>query len=304
VRRAAVVVNPVKVDDIDQIRRDVCAVMAERGWAEPVWRETTTEDAGEGAARQAVADGVDVLFACGGDGTVMACVTALSGTGVPLGVLPVGTGNLLARNLGLPLDFADALRTGLEGEERRLDVGTFVVGGREDEGRRFVVMAGIGFDAAMMADAPERLKKLFGWPAYIVSGLKHLRDRGVAVEVRVDDAAPLRRLVQGIVIGNVGRLQAGVALFPDAEPDDGKLDVAVLAPGGLGQWLQVLGRIATRGRREDSRFERLRGRRVEIRTARAMPVQLDGDALDEATHVVVEVEPGALVVRVGPAQHR
>jgi YegS/Rv2252/BmrU family lipid kinase len=303
-KRAAVVVNPVKVDDASAVRRDVCAVMADAGWADPLWFETTTEDTGEAQARQAVAEGVDVVFACGGDGTVMACVTALAGSGTPLGVLPVGTGNLLARNLGLPLDMADALRVGLSGDDRSIDVGTFVVGGDADQGRRFVVMAGIGFDAAMMADAPEALKAKFGWPAYVVSGVRHLRDRGVQVVVRVDDLPPLHRAVQAVVVGNVGRLQAGVALFPAAAPDDGLLDVAVIAPRGIGEWLRVIGRLALRRRREDARFERLRGRRIEIRARTPMPVQLDGDPLDTAAHVVVEVEPGGLVVRVAPGEER
>ena len=296
--RAAVIVNPTKCDSVERLRDDITTQMTRAGWAEPLWLETTQEDTGEGMTRDAVAAGVDVVFAGGGDGTVMACVTALAGSGVPMGVLPLGTGNLLARNLGLPLDMVDAIRVGLDGTERHVDVGRFVVGGREDEGRRFVVMAGLGFDAAMMADAPEGLKARLGWPAYLVSGLKHLRDRGVEVEIRIDDDSPRRRTARAVIVGNVGRLQGGVVLFPDAVPDDGRLDVAVLAPRTLLDWGRVIARLALRRRKDDGRLEHLQGRRIEIRARVDLPVELDGDPLDEASGVVVEVEPGALLVRV------
>jgi len=298
VKRAAIIVNPVKVDDLEEVRRTLCDAMADAGWSEPIWHETTAEDTGERQARESAEAGADVVFACGGDGTVMACVTGLAGSGVPMGVLPVGTGNLLARNLDLPLDMAEAMQVGLEGDDLAVDVGTFVVGGARDEGRHFVVMAGVGFDAAMMADAPEGLKAKVGWPAYVVSGAKHLRDRGVPLGVRVDGGEPVRRRAQAVIIGNVGSLQAGVELFPDARPDDGVLDVAIMAPNGLLDWARVLGRLALRRPREDQRFERFRGRRIELKASRPMPVQLDGDPLDEARDVVVEVDPGALLVRV------
>jgi len=296
-----VILNPTKCDSVEQLRADVTTQMTRAGWDEPLWMETTQEDTGEGMAREAVAAGVDVVFAGGGDGTVMACVTALAGSGVPMGVLPMGTGNLLARNLGLPLEMPEAIRVGLDGDDRHVDVGTFVVGGREDQGRRFVVMAGIGFDAAMMADAPEGLKARLGWPAYIVSGLKHLRDRGVEVEIRIDDGPVLRRTVRAVIVGNVGRLQGGVVLFPDAVPDDGRLDVAVLAPRTLLDWGRVIARLALRRRTNDGRLVHLQGKRIEVRARVDLPVELDGDPLDEASGVVVEVEPGALVVRVGTA---
>jgi diacylglycerol kinase (ATP) len=118
-------------------------------------------------AREAVRSGVDLVLASGGDGTVTACAGGVAGSGIPLGVLACGTGNLLARNLGLPLSLDEALTVALTGSERRLDVGTA-------NGRPFVVMAGIGFDAAMLEGASEELKKRMGWAAYALSALRHL----------------------------------------------------------------------------------------------------------------------------------
>jgi diacylglycerol kinase family enzyme len=124
VRRAAVVIHPAKHDDIDGFRATVSKAMADCGWAEPLWLETRPDDTGERLAREAVRSGVDLVLASGGDGTITACAGGIAGTRVPLGVLPCGTGNLLARNLGLPLSLDEALAVALTGSNRRLDVGT------------------------------------------------------------------------------------------------------------------------------------------------------------------------------------
>jgi Diacylglycerol kinase catalytic domain len=150
-RRAALVVHPGKHDDMDGFRAVVCKAMTGQGWAEPLWLETSLEHPGGGLAAKAVRAGVDLVLASGGDGTITACVGAIAGTGIPLGVLPCGTGNLLARNLGLPLSLDEALAVALTGADRRLDVGTA-------NGQPFVVMAGLGFDAELLAGASEQLR--------------------------------------------------------------------------------------------------------------------------------------------------
>jgi len=171
--RAAVVVNPTKVSDIVTFRTRVTRWMTEQGWDAPLWLETTTEDTGRQATVRAVNEGVDLVFACGGDGTMMAVVSGLARSGVPLGVLPAGTGNLLARNLNLPDDLETAVLTGLTGDDRPVDLGR-VSGDDLPDGYHFAVMAGMGFDAALVTDAPTRLKETLGWPAYFVSGFRHL----------------------------------------------------------------------------------------------------------------------------------
>lgn len=134
-QRTAVVVNPVKVPDLDELRRTITDALTAEGWPEPMWLETTVDDPGAGQATRAVRDGAELVLACGGDGTVMACVTALAGSDVALAVLPAGTGNLLAANLGLAGDLATGLEVVLQGGRRRIDVGAV---GRQS----FAVMAG------------------------------------------------------------------------------------------------------------------------------------------------------------------
>lgn len=291
-RRAAVVYNPLKVPDLPGLTGRVNSFMTANGWAEPLWLATTLDDPGVGMCRQAVDEGCDVVLVCGGDGTVRAAVTALTGGSVPLAILPAGTGNLLARNLGLPLgNEAAALRVGISGRTKAIDVGVF-------EDRRFVVMAGLGFDAAIMRDAPEGLKRVVGWPAYLVSAGRHLRGRGFRVTLTVDDGTPTQHRVRGIVVGNVGRLQAGFPLLPDAEPDDGFLDVVVFSPRNIVDWGLLAGRVIRRAEKPDRRLERHRGRRVLVEASRPQPRQLDGDVIEDGRTMDITVEPHALQVRV------
>jgi diacylglycerol kinase (ATP) len=182
---AAVVVNPVKIDELS--RDEIAAVCAGLGWAPPLWLPTTPEDPGTGQAREAISRGADVVIACGGDGTVRAVAQSLAGTRVAMGLVPTGTGNLLARTLRIPLDVASATRVALTGDDRAIDVGRLCSdpddpaddlsddpadpGDRADE-RVFLVMAGTGLDATIMQSTPEDLKGRVGPLAYIISGLR------------------------------------------------------------------------------------------------------------------------------------
>ena len=291
-RRAAVVYNPLKVPDLAEMTERVEAFMSRNGWAEPLWLETTQDDPGVGMCERAVHDECDVVFVCGGDGTVMAAVTALAGCEMPLAILPAGTGNLLARNLDLPLnDEEEALRIGISGRTKEIDVAAV-------EDRKFAVMAGLGFDAAIMRDAPEGLKKKLGWPAYVVSAGKHLRGRGIRVSLTVDDGTPMHRRVRTVVVGNVGKLQGNIPLLPDAEPDDGYLDVVVIAPRNVIDWMRVTGRVVRRAHVPDRRMERFRAKHVLIEASRSQPRQLDGDVIEDGRTMDIRIEPRALKVRV------
>jgi diacylglycerol kinase family enzyme/membrane-associated phospholipid phosphatase len=301
--RAAVVVNPTKVDDLDALRAEVTGWMAVQGWDAPLWLETTTEDTGRRATLRAVEEGVDVVLACGGDGTVMAVVSGVAGSGVPLGVLPQGTGNLLARNLDLPDDLETAVLTGLLGDDRPVDVGR-VWAADLPEGYRFAVMAGMGFDAALVADAPEGLKRALGWPAYVVSGVRHMFDRPMRITLRLDGGEPLSRRPRTVLVGNVGRLQGGLLLLPDARPDDGVLDVVLVATSGPVGWLRVVGRVLLRRRKGFAKrpsLEHFTACRVEIESDRPQPRQLDGDPIGAGTTLCLEMEHHALLVRVPAA---
>ena len=207
----AVVFNPSKASDADKAKREICDALLSNGFPQPRWFETTVDDPGTGVCRQAVADGAELIVVSGGDGTVMACVTALAGGPVPLAVLAAGTGNLLARNFGIPHDLKQAAAVAAQDHRLTIDVGTL-------GDRRFAIMAGMGFDAQMLADAPESLKAKVGWPAYILSGARHLLERRHTFTLTLDGQEPLERKGRGVLVGNVGKLQGGLPVLPDADP--------------------------------------------------------------------------------------
>ena len=289
--RVAVVFNPVTGGGDPADRRRDTQEALERAGLEVLWLETTKEDPGQSLTAKAVAEGVGLVMAHGGDGTVMACVTGLAGTEVPLAVLPGGTGNLLATNFDIPSDLDEAVQVAVAGDRVRLDVGAM-----DDD--RFVVMGGIGFDAAMLRDADPKLKEHMGAVAYVLSGFKNLRRRPTRFRLRLDDRPPIERTGQGVLIGNLGRLQGGLPVMPDARPDDGLLDVAVLQTRTVLDWLALAARVLLR-RRKDPQLELFQARRVEIGCDRPQPVERDGDPLDTPRdHLVIEVVPKALTLCV------
>jgi len=290
VLRTAVVVNPTKVTDLDDLRSTITRALGAASWPDPIWLETAADDPGAGQCVQAVRDGAQLVFACGGDGTVMACVTALAGTDVALAVLPAGTGNLLAANLGLTDDVATAIEVVLQGGRRRIDVGA--VGEQS-----FAVMAGMGFDAHMLDATNDTAKKHIGWLAYVAGAVKHLRDRPMRLRITLDGRPAFTRRPRTVIVGNVGRLQGGMRLLNDARPDDGLLDVAVLSPRSLRHWA-ALGWGVLRRKDTVTRMETFTAARVEIRSTRNQPRQLDGDLIDPGRDLIVTVRPKALLLCV------
>ncbi|MBU2666286.1 diacylglycerol kinase [Actinoplanes bogorensis] len=288
--RSAVVVNPTKVADMDLLRRTIAEGLDSVGWPEPSWYETTPDDPGEGQAKQAMEEGAELVFACGGDGTVRAVVTALAGTDVTMAVLPAGTGNLLAANLGLGADAATGVQVAIDGGRRRIDVGVV-------DGQCFVVMAGMGFDAQMLEGTSEVAKKRIGWIAYIGGAVKALRNRPMHARVILDGRPPMPRRPRTVIVGNVGRLQGGVRLLTEADPADGQLDVAVLSPNNLAHWASLAWGVVRRRERVPL-METYTASDIEIQSLSYQPRQLDGDLIDPGRQLKITVKPKALLLSV------
>jgi diacylglycerol kinase (ATP) len=294
----AVVVNPIHVDDLAGLHAQITQVCAELGWAPPLWLETTVEDPGRGQARVALAAGAEVVLACGGDGTVRHVAGVLAGSGTPLGLVPTGTANLLARNLAMALDDpARATRIALSGTNRALDVGRVFIDDRAEE-QVFMVMAGVGFAAEIMAGASHELKGRLGSLAYFVSGLRALRCPMASITLAVDGRIEALRRVRTVVVGNCGKLLAGLVLMPVAKVDDGLLDVVTIGPRDIIGWLAVAARVLTRRRRGHQIVQHWQGRTVIISAESPQQAQLDGDPVGEVRGLRMRVDPGALLVRV------
>jgi diacylglycerol kinase (ATP) len=295
-RRAAVVINPSKSVG-PELRASLIRLCDTQGWAEPLWLETTIEDPGVGQARQALEAGVDVVIAAGGDGTVRCVAEVLAGTDTPLGLVPLGTGNLLARNMGVDIsDPVSAAYDVLNGTERRVDVIRCRLN-RSEEENVFLVMAGVGYDAAIMADTVDVLKDRMGWLAYVEAGIRKLPGKPVRATVRVDDRHPVRRRIRSVMIGNCGRIMGGIEIFPEAKIDDGVMDLLVLAPRGRFGWLGVIAGIFGRKKNKRESAEYFKGKTAEVTLEVDEEFQLDGDHVGTGKHLSIRLDPGALKVR-------
>ncbi|MFF4331350.1 diacylglycerol kinase family protein [Streptomyces sp. NPDC001591] len=309
-RRAVVVRHPHGCGA--ELAERVGEVLRRHGYADQVWTETSAEHAAGGLAERIAGEDPALVVVCGGDGTVRACADLLAGTGIALAVVPCGTGNLLARNLRLPSDPAAALEAALSGEPAGIDVGRVRADGSGSA--RFVVMAGAGFDAAMVGGASERVKGRLGWAAYALSAVRHLGDPRMRLSIRLDGGPVRERRARMVVIGNVGSLQGGLPLLPDARPDSGRLEVVLLDPRGVRGWLAAAGHLGARmlpgrevpgpggayGRVAGGALEYFSAVHVDIRFARPQPRELDGDVIGAGTRLSAEVEPGALRIWLPP----
>ncbi|MEU9161925.1 diacylglycerol kinase family protein [Streptomyces sp. NPDC048424] len=309
-QRAVVVRHPHGCDD--ELAEEVRLFLHRHGYADQRWTSTSAERPCGALPEECAEAGVDLVVVCGGDGTVRACADVVAGTGTPLALVPCGTGNLLARNLHLPLDPLAALETALVGDVFPIDVGR--VWGDGLPSTRFTVMTGAGFDAATVRDTSPALKSRLGWAAYALSAARHLGDPGMRLTVRVDGGRARRRRARMVVVGNVGALQGGLELLPRARPDSGRLELVLFDPRGPAGWLAAAGHLASRLVRPGTRapdasspapphggrtvaggaLEYFSARSIEIRFADAQAREVDGDTMAEGSRLFAEVEPGAL----------
>lgn len=315
-KHAAVIYNPIKVD-LRRLRASVERAQREAGWGLTRWYQTSTTDAGQDATTKALTVGADVILAAGGDGTVRAVAEVLRENRVPLALVPSGTGNILARNLDLHLSSMDScVKAAFTKDARDIDLGVATIT-REDGGVEehvFLVMAGIGLDAQLIAKTNARLKKAVGWLAYVDAGVRALPDlKPVRLRYRLDDQPEKQLNVHALMVGNCGSLPGGILLLPDAEPDDGILDIAALKPRGRFGWLRVWNKIAwengvlrrsAAGRRiidltadvRDVKY--LRGARLNVALDSPQDFQLDGDEFGTVTAIECTTDPGALTVKI------
>jgi diacylglycerol kinase family enzyme len=295
--QAAVVFNPVSGHVPAERRERTIRDAFSAAGVEPLWLETTRDDAGREAAERAVAAGAELVAVAGGDGTVRAAAAGLHGSGAAMAVLPAGTGNLFALNLGIPHRLDEAVEVALTGRRHQVDVG---VGDVAVNGvNSFLVMAGLGFDAAMLAGTDPAFKRKHGSLAYVRSGLNELRYPQDRYRLTIDGADQGERRASCVLLANVGHVRKDLAVVHGARPDDGHLDVTVIRARSLGDWVQVAARITLRRRWGDVRVETFRAQRIELSSDGGHPLEYDGEVgAEPVTSVAVQVAPSALTVCV------
>ena len=314
---AAVIYNPISVRVVT-LREVFTREEKFAGLGPTLFIATTAADDGAiVATRQALASNPSVIVAMGGDGTIRAAAETMEGQDIPLGVIPTGTGNLLARTLGVPLmDLKRAVHVALNGVDRDIDMVVAELG-LDGHTRRhiFLVMAGIGLDADMAAETDGRLKKHIGWLAYVAPIAQSVgRNRHHDAVVVVDDGEERPIKAHTMIVGNCGSLPGNLLLLPEAVIDDGLLDAVVLRPKGPGGWARIWSRLAVGGvlhrvkggpqiLRAAPRFHALRytqARTLEVRLHSPQRIELDGDSFGTVSSLRVTVVPQGLTVRVPP----
>jgi diacylglycerol kinase (ATP) len=287
--RIAVVAHREKTlgEGLPELRRK----LATNGIDEPLWFEVSKSKQAPKRVHQAIEAGAEVVLVWGGDGMVQRSVDASVGSPVTLAILPAGTANLLAANLGILQDMDQALDVALHGRDRTLDVGTV-------NGEHFAVMSGLGFDAEMIDAADGAAKQKLGRLAYVRTGVEAMRADPVKVRIKVDGTPWFKGAATCVLVGNVGTATGGLTVFNDAEPDDGVLDVGVVTAEGTGQWLRVLGRAARQQVDRSPFVHTTRATKVTVRMSSPRLYELDGGSRSKQKRLRFRVKPHAINVRV------
>jgi diacylglycerol kinase (ATP) len=265
-------------------------ILAQAGVTEPLWYEVRKSRKAPSYARRAVAEGADLMFVWGGDGMVQRCLDAVAGSGVAVAIVPAGTANLLAANLGVPGDLAGAVRAGLHGNRRVLDTGSV-------NGEHFAVMAGAGFDARI-AGTSRDMKDRLGRAAYLYTGARSLFARPVRSAVEVDGQRFFEGRVSCVLAGNVGKILGGVEVFREAQPDDGLLELGVVTARNPVDWVRTLARVAGGGAERSPFVEMTAGRSFRIRFDRKLAYELDGGARPAVREMRIKVHPRSVTICV------
>lgn len=294
--KLAVIYNPQKIT-LAQIKKPFQKLATE-----PTFIPTDKASQGSKAAKAALADGHKKILVAGGDGTLRKVVQEVAGSGASVGILPIGTGNILARNLKLPLSLEASVKRALAGNPYEIDLGQARLV-REDgslEEYLFTGIAGVGMDARLMQNTQSELKKKIGWIAYIEGGIRSLPLKFEKFDVSLNDQTRTLKSYS-LLVGNVGLLPGAISMMPDARLDDGVLDLAAIGPRRIWNWIDFFSRITWQnqvvrplalGRKwmdataNVKTLENLSSSRIRIKPHHLVPIQLDGDPMGD----VVEVE--------------
>lgn len=304
--RFAVILNPSK-NGADRLRDTFTAAVKRAGGAEPGYFETTVDDPGRQMTFDAIEQGYNVIVAAGGDGTVREIAEVLVQREVAEGeeqiemaILPMGTGNLLARNLDMNVDdLKDGINWALQGTARPVDAVRIDLerkNGTIDE-HVFLVMGGVGIDAEVMDDTRDDLKKKVGPLAYVEAGFRKMKGSNKPVSFRVGDGEWEKRNVRSVVFANCGRLQGGFDLVPEAKIDDGKIDLVVMTPRSPLDWARIFVKTLVRVKRRIPVIEYFQDESFSLRTVEPILAQLDGDPVGEIIGITARTVPSSLHLR-------
>jgi diacylglycerol kinase (ATP) len=270
---------------LPELRRE----LGRQGVDDPLWVEIAKSRFAPKQVERVLNEGAELLFVWGGDGTAQRSIDALAGSETALAIVPAGTANLLATNLGIPQHIEQAVSIGLRGERRKLDVGRF-------NGERFAVMAGAGFDASMIQEADGGLKDRLGRVAYVWTGSRNLRAKPFNAKIAVDGVPWYAGAASCILVGNVGRLFGGIEVFGDARPDDGRLEIGVVNADGVADWVRTLARTAVGQAERSPLVQATSATKVKVKLDRKVLYEVDGSDREKVKSFTIKVQPEAITI--------
>lgn len=306
-RRVVVIYNPMKIGNLDDFRNTVTQRAQATGYDEPIFLKTDQESLGASQAQEAIRQEAGLVISAGGDGTLRIIAASLAESRIPLGILPLGTGNLLARNLNIPIDsLPRACEIAFTGKNTGVDLGALKT--ETGEEFPFLVMAGIGYDAEVMNRVSAKLKESIGWGAYVLSGIAASNKPPITMDVSFGGQShPRTRKVNTLLFASCGELIGGIPLLPEASPHDGWLEVLMLSVrGGLIGLLEVISGVFrdTLGVKKltaglVSKTDVIRTRTASAKVhGEARMIQVDGDTVGSYREIFASLDRGAVVVRV------
>lgn len=293
-KKAVFIINPASGQG-DPNRRisEIKTIAKSYGWTGKTLLTTKKKNA-EVLARNAIADGAKHIVICGGDGTIMEALQAVINTQVVLGIVPLGTGNLLAQNLGLIYPLDEAINIALLGKIQKIDVG-------KANDKFFAIIAGIGFDADLMKETKRELKRKYGFFAYLFSSIKAFNKKSGWYEVSVDGKPSKKFKAKSIMIANMGKLQAGFEAVPNAHYRNGILQIAIIQASTLRSFLNLVANALLGTLQRSPHYTLLTGKSVRVSPLRgAKPYQLDGNHFPPIATLEVEIFPKSVSILVTP----
>lgn len=286
-----IILNPASGQgDPEQRVRQVRQAAKSLGWKGKLV-QTTPDKLATYAANIEYGQGQRDFIICGGDGTVIEAIEALINKDVAMGIVPLGTGNLLAKNLGLPLNLPEAMAVALLGEPKSIDIG-------QANDSYFAIMAGMGLDAYIMRDTSRSLKNILGLSAYYVTGFKKMWHRPIRFQIQVDEAVQQFQ-AKTVLVANMGKFGGKLEAVPNTSADDGRLKVGVIKARNFRQLLDVAKALLQGNINLSRYYVLLEGRQILIKTlGQAQPYQCDGNDFSPVSALKLTIHPQAIKIRV------
>lgn len=282
-----VVANTEKLSkkDAKELRR----TLEEAQFTDVKWIKIEKGSEAKAAAAKALKGGATTVIVCGGDGSVRAAAEAMVDSQAALCVVPCGTANLFASGLALPTDIKEIVELIVRGDRRSIDTGFC-------NGQLFNVMAGTGFDVAMLNDAEESKEKL-GTLAYVGAAVRKTRHRKMfEATIEVDGTQFFEGNVSCVLVGNSGSLKAGIKAFADATSTDGRLHVAAVTAVGAREWASLMVSTVLRRQEWSSHSEIAEGTSITVTFDRKRSFELDGGVKGKSKKLEFEIRPRSLVI--------